>query len=66
MRPDEASLPHGHIALLKTQDMAYINHARAKDTHKAHKLQASLHFLRDNGEDAPNTHTVFVDSEVGS
>lgn len=31
MRPAEASLPHDHIALLKTQDMRYVTMKRALD-----------------------------------
>ncbi|KAM3569134.1 hypothetical protein VYU27_008765, partial [Nannochloropsis oceanica] len=59
--PEEASLPHGHIALLKTQDMRYVNMKRALDTKKAERLQAGLHFLLD---EPANKHTVFVDSEA--
>ncbi|EWM22544.1 Small-subunit processome, Utp11 [Nannochloropsis gaditana] len=61
VRPAEASLPHDHIALLKTQDMRYVNMKRALDVKKAEKLQAGLHFLT---EEAANKHTVFVDTEV--
>ncbi|TFJ85429.1 hypothetical protein NSK_003302 [Nannochloropsis salina CCMP1776] len=61
VRPAEASLPHDHIALLKTQDMRYVTMKRALDVKKAEKLQAGLHFLT---EEAANKHTVFVDTEA--
>lgn len=31
MESEDASLPHGHIALLKTQDLGYVHMKRAVD-----------------------------------
>ncbi|KAG0789937.1 hypothetical protein G6F57_005601 [Rhizopus arrhizus] len=63
-------LPSDMIQLMKSQDKEYIKYHRNVSKKKMEKLQASLHFIDDGGEEEEekpknkkSKHIVFVDSE---
>jgi U3 small nucleolar RNA-associated protein 11 len=55
------------VKIMKHQDLAYVRNERLKNATKVEKLQASLHFLNEDGGGDGMTqkrkHTVFVDSQ---
>jgi len=62
---DYRNLSPDLVKVMKDQDLSYVRMQKQKDTKKAEKLQASLHFLDSNNDGSVNTkrtHTVFVES----
>ena len=49
------------LAVLKTQDKAYVTTLKSAEEKKVARLSASLHFIPEPGAPRPNSHTVFVD-----
>jgi U3 small nucleolar RNA-associated protein 11 len=49
------------LAVLKTQDKAYVSTLKSAEEKKVARLSAALHFVPLPGAPRPNRHTVFVD-----